>query len=81
MTFADPCSRLSTFCLDALAWASIAVDACCRIWFLAKFVFSSAKSASSILPLAADRLAEIFVRLFTVWFRRLETAPSSESYD
>ena len=31
-------------------------------------------------PLAADRLAEIFVRLFTVWLKRLDTAPSLERW-
>ena len=47
---------------------------------MANCVVSSAKSASSIPPLAADRLAEIFVRLLTVWFRRLDTAPSLERW-
>ena len=31
-------------------------------------------------PCAADRLDEMFVRLLTVWLRRLETAPSSERW-
>ena len=31
-------------------------------------------------PLAADKLDEILVRLFTVWLRRLETAPSDERW-
>ena len=31
-------------------------------------------------PCAADRLDEMFVRLFTVWLRLLETAPSSERW-
>ena len=31
-------------------------------------------------PLAADRLAEMLVRLFTVWLKRLDTAPSSERW-
>ena len=61
-----PCKRLSTFCFEALACASIAVEARCKIWFFASAVVSSAKSASSIPPLAADRLAEILVRLLTV---------------
>ena len=74
------CSKLRMFCLDALACASIAVAAWLRICSLASCVVSSAKSASSIPPLAADRLAEIFVRLLTVWFRRLDTAPSSERW-
>ena len=54
------------------------VDACCKIWFFAKFVVSNAKSASSMPPLAADKLDEMFVRLFTVWFNRLDTAPNSD---
>ena len=68
------------FCLEALACASIAVAAWLRICSLANCVVSSAKSASSMPPLAADRLAEMFVRLLTVWFRRLDTAPSSERW-
>ena len=75
-----PCSRLSTFCFDALAWASMAVDACCRIWFFASWVVSKAKSAPSIPPLAADKLAEILVRLFTVCVRRLEISPSLDRW-
>ena len=47
---------------------------------MANYVVSSAKSASSMPPLAADRLAEIFVRLFTVWLKRLDTAPSLERW-
>ena len=58
----------------------MAVDACCRIWFFANRVVSKAKSASSIPPLAADRLAEMLVRLLTVWLKLLETAQSSERW-
>ena len=68
------------FCFEALACASIAVAAWLRICSLASCVVSSAKSASSIPPLAADRLAEMLVRLFTVWLKRLDTAPSSERW-
>ena len=74
------CSKLRMFCLEALACASIAVAAWLRICSLANCVVSSAKSASSMPPLAADRLAEMFVRLLTVWLKRLETAPSSERW-
>ena len=63
--------------MEAFACASIAVDACCRIWFFANSVVSSAKSASSMPPLAADKLADMLVRLLTVWLSLLETAPSS----
>ena len=31
-------------------------------------------------PMAADRLDEMLARLFTVWFSRLETAPSSDRW-
>ena len=41
---------------------------------------SLAKSASSMTPLAVDRLAEMLVRLFTVCDRRLEIAPSSDRW-
>jgi len=68
------------FCFEALACASIAVAAWLRICSLASCVVSSAKSASSIPPLAADRLAEMLVRLLTVWLKRLDTAPSSERW-
>ena len=71
---------LSTFFFDALAWASIAVDACYRIWFFARFVVSNAKSASSIPPLAADRLDEMLVRLLRVCFKRLATEPYSDRW-
>ena len=74
----DYCSKLSTFCFEALACASIAVEACCSIWFFARLVVSRAKSASSMPPRAADRLVEMLVMLETVWLRRLEIAPSSE---
>ena len=47
------------FCFEALASASIAAEACCRIWFFAKLVVSNAKSASSMPPLAADRFDEL----------------------
>ena len=60
------CSKLRMFCLEALACASIAVAAWLRICSLANCVVSSAKSASSMPPLAADRLAEMLVRFFTV---------------
>ena len=33
-----------------------------------------------MLPCAADRFDEMLVRLFTVWVKRLETAPSSERW-
>ena len=39
---------------------------------------SDAKSASSMPPLAADRLDELLVKLFTVWLSRFYTTPSSE---
>ena len=41
---------------------------------------SLAKSASSMLPCAADRFDEMLVRLFTVWDRRFETAPNFERW-
>ena len=72
------CSKLRTFCFEALAWASIAVEACCRIWFFARLVVSRAKSASSMPPRAAERLVEMLVILETVWLSRLEIAPSSD---
>ena len=52
------------------------MDAWLSICSLANCVVSSAKSASSIPPCAADRLAEILVRLLTVWNRRFDTAPN-----
>ena len=39
---------------------------------------TTSKSASSMPPLAADRFDEMLVKLFTVWLRRFDTAPSSE---
>ena len=45
--FRQPRSRLRTFCLDEFACASIAVEACERIWPRARFVDSLAKSAST----------------------------------
>ena len=65
------------FCLDALACASIAVDAWLSICGSASCVVSIAKSASSMPPLAADRLDEMLVELLTVWCRRFDIAPKS----
>ena len=41
---------------------------------------SLAKSASSMLPCAADRLDEMLDRLFTMWDRRFDTAPNFERW-
>jgi len=49
--------------LDALACASIAVEACWSIWFFVSSVVSLAKSVSSMLPCAADRFEEMLVIL------------------
>ena len=76
----DCCSKLRMFCLEALACASTAVTVWLSICSVASCAVSMAKSASSIPPLADDGLARMLVRLLTVWFRRLDTAPNSERW-
>src|SRR5690606_7557691 len=50
---ADYWSRRRMTCGAAFAWASIAVPACCRIWFFVKVDISCAMSASRIVDSAA----------------------------
>src|SRR5690606_27690847 len=70
-------SRLSTFCVDWLAWASMAVPACCRIWLRESCADSLAKSASWIRLRAADRFSEEVDRLATTEVKRFWMAPMS----
>ena len=51
----DYCIKAKTEFLLALACATMAVAACCSIWFLARLPVSVAKSASSIRPWEADK--------------------------
>ena len=59
----------------ALACASIAVAACCKIWLLAKFDVSAAKLVSIIRPLDACRFTRIWSKLLIVLVSLFEFAP------
>ena len=59
-------NKANIFCLEALACASIDIDACCNTCVLARFALSAAKSASSILPFAKVRFVAMFERLAIV---------------
>ena len=54
----------------------MAIAACCKIWPLAKFPVSAAKSASSILPFEAERFIAILSRFAIVLVSLFDTAPS-----
>ena len=62
------------FCFEALALASIAAAACCRICCLARLVVSAAKSVSSILEMLRAIFSEMLVLLATMWSIRLLNA-------
>src|SRR5690606_1772050 len=70
-------SSESTFCGRALACASMATPACCRIWARVRLAVSAAKSASRMRERAAERFSELVLRLAMVDSKRLCTAPSS----
>ena len=55
---ADQRSRLSTPCGTWLAWASMAVPACCRIWVRVSSAVSLAKSVSLMRLRDADRFSD-----------------------
>src|SRR5690554_5341184 len=74
-------SRLSTACGSWLAWASMAVPACCMIWFLVRLADSAAKSVSMIRLRAADTFSEMFCRLLMVDSKRFCTAPMSARWE
>ena len=61
--------------MEAFACASIEVAACDKICDLVKLLVSAAKSASSILDLAASVLTFKVVRLLIVASRRFSYAP------
>ncbi len=61
-----------------LVWESTVVPACISIWFLVMLEDSTAKSASTIRPLAAETFSTILPRLVMVWSRRLMLAPRAE---
>ena len=71
-----PCSKDKTFCLDALACASIAVKACCKIIWRANTVDSVAKSESSMRPFAAWIFTEANVKFEIVWSILLKKEPT-----
>ncbi len=61
-----------------LVWESTVVPACISIWFLVMLEDSTAKSASTIRPFAAEMFSTILPRFVMVWSRRLMLAPSAE---
>ncbi len=73
----DYFSRLSTLCGSWLAWASMAVPACCRICAFVMLAVSAAKSVSWMRPRAADRFSEVVLRLATTLVKRFWIAPRS----
>ena len=68
-------SRASTDCGSWLAWATIAVPACCRICARDRLAVSAAKSASMIRPRAADWFSAVIERLEMAKPKRLSAAP------
>ena len=60
----------------ALAWPSMAVPACWRIWFLVNWTISSAMSVSLIRDSEAARFSVVTCRLLIVDSRRFWVAPS-----
>ena len=69
------CSSDNTDCGIALAWATIAVPACCRIWKRVRLAVSMAKSASMMRPREAAWFSAATCRLFTTDWKRFCTAP------
>src|SRR5690606_2142938 len=73
----DQRRRLSTFCGIWLAWASMAVPACCRICVRDSSAVSLAKSVSMMRLREADRFSEVVCRLATTELKRFWIAPRS----
>ena len=63
------------FCGAELAWARIAVPACCRIWVLVKLTISDATSRSLMRDMEALRFSDATEMLAVVCSRRFWTAP------
>src|SRR5579872_1808936 len=72
----DQPSSFSTIWGAALAWASIAVPACCRICSWVIVVISEAMSTSLMRLFDADRLVSVAEMASEVYWRRFCTAPS-----
>ncbi|MCY1544308.1 hypothetical protein D9M68_801830 [compost metagenome] len=59
-----------------MAWATMAVPACCRICERDRLAVSLAKSASMMRPREAERFSTPIWMLATAFSKRLCTAPS-----
>ena len=69
---------MSTVWGAILAWASIAVAACCRMFCFVNSIISFAMSVSRIRASAEVRFSVVVARLLTVYSRRFWMAPRSE---
>ena len=58
-----------------MAWANMAIPACCITWAFVSAAVSTAKSASMIRALAADMFSEVLIRLAMVDSKRFWIAP------
>ena len=70
------CSRAKTLCGAVLAWARIAMPACCRICAFVNAAVSAAKSASRIRLREASRFSLTADKLAIVDSKRFWMAPS-----
>src|SRR4051794_14690312 len=74
---ADYCSSFKIVCGTAFAWASMAVPACKRIWFLVKLTISRDMSVSAICDSDAVRFWLLTCRFEIVDMKRFWTAPNA----